>query len=164
VFDDDQLLALLGPNFYEGDLALGGDGEVQIANQDLVAWNWVESLNAALLRRLNTPLGAIASSVWGTEGVLVLNAGYGNPAFRAVSEPRTPETTQLLKSGVLACLAQEDRVVVREVSTRYTLAGGVDGLPLLVFDIVYGIAGTDLLQSLSLGADQSAGVFIQVTS
>lgn len=156
---DDDLIAELGPLYFERDFMLSGLGDLATDNQDLLAGTWVDNLNASLLRRLNTPYGAIASSVWGVEGVLVLNATYGNKAFRLLSEPRTAGLVGQLKAGILECLAAEDRMVVTAVTTRFTADAP---LPLLVYDISYQIAGTQVFQTLSLGADATSGLFIEV--
>lgn len=158
--DADDLIAEYGAAYFEADLALGPDGDLVVAHQDYATANWAENLNASLLRRLNTPRGAVASSVRGTEGVLVLNAGYGNPAFRYLSEPLNAATTIKLRQGILTCLADEDRIDVLELNSRVDVVAS--GLPLLVFDLTYTLAGTGTPVVFSFGADQVAGVFIEV--
>lgn len=157
--DAAELVAEYGPTYYEADLALA-EGDLVVANQDYLTWNWAESLSAALLRRLNTPLGSIASSVHGMEGLLVLNANYGNPAFRYLSEPQGAATTARMREGVLACLAQEDRIDVLDLTSSLDVSSA--GTPLLVFDLLYTIAGTGASAAFSFAADPLAGTFIEV--
>ena len=159
VFSED-LLATFGDDYLDGDIALtpGPDGGDLAFDErgDLLSLNWADNLRASLIRRLNTPLGSIASLAFGTEGLLVLNETYGNPAHSMISEPLTPVTISRLRAGVQTCLEQEDRIDLLEVGSRLE---NMTNRLVLVLDIVYAVRDSGDRQVLSVGTNQASGVF-----
>ena len=158
----DSLIATYGEDYLEGDLALTAGLQGDLATTDLgdlATLNWAENVRVSVLRRLNTPMGAIASSVLGTEGLLILNEGYGNPALGLLSEPLSPSLLLRVRDRIIVCLDQEDRIDVLEVTPR--LEADTNGRR-MVIDVSYAIKDTPGQQLLTIGANQQAGVFEEV--
>lgn len=155
-----ELLDEFGLFYFEGDLVAtpGSEGGDLASSQlDLVANDWATNLNISLIRRLNTPLGSIASSIKDVTGLMTINGDYGNPAFHMLSEPLNASTIASVREGVNSCLLQEDRIQLMSIGTRIDGTGQV---PFLVLDINYIIAGTTKQDSVSVIANRTLGVFV----
>lgn len=153
-----DLLETFGDDYYPGDLALLA-GDLVVENADLAAIDWAENIRLAVLRRLNTPVGAIATTCLTVDGLVVLNATYGNPAMRYLSEPLHPGTVSLIRQGVIDCLNEEDRIELVDVGSR--LEPYPQGV-MLVFDLVYTIRETGEQVNLAVAANSQTLSFDEV--
>lgn len=158
----DDLIAEYGPTYYEADLALttGTDGgDLAVNRLDLAIEDWASGLEDSLVRRLNTPVGGIATTVLDVTGLLTLNQSYGNPAFKLLSEPLSAATIAGMREGAWTCLQQEDRITLLGVDASLQSVGN---LPMLVLTLTYQITGTSGSAQLLVGANQSLGAFTKV--
>lgn len=132
LFDADYLgedLALV-----DGDLAFDTQG-------DFVTVADTANVVAAFRRLMATPLGSLLQLVHDVDPYRLLTTmeGYGNPAFRYLSEPASASLTASMREAVLACVQQEDRIVLLELQARFEPSGFG---PMLVFDMTYKVKGT----------------------
>lgn len=79
------------PTTYQGDTALLEDRA---------------NVRAAMIRRLDTPLGGLFS-----------HPEYGNPVHDILSEPMDAAWVGKAESGLRQCLAQEPRIVVESITS-----------------------------------------------
>lgn len=132
LFDPDYLgedLALV-----EGDLAFDELGDLQTVADGA-------NVVASFRRILATPQDSLSRFVYDVDPYrpVITMVGYGNPAYQYLSEPASAALTASMREAVMACVNQEERLVLLDLQARFEPGNGG---PTLVFDINYKIRGT----------------------
>ncbi len=147
----DQVFDVYDLEFLGSDLRGDADDVLVAEGDDVASDDGLDCLNAAIIRRLNTPRGSIAVVIRDIGGLKVVNSDYGNPVYALVSEPRRPGLLQRVRLGVIDCLKDEDRIDVLDVQGFYR-GPGTEGD--MVVDIRYRVraTGVDVTLSTKTGA------------
>lgn len=146
----------LGIDLATSDGEFGGDLILLGSKEDYGVDFGRTNLKYAIRRRLSTPQGFLKRFIRDYEGLYTINNTYGNPAYRYLSEPIGPSILLNLKSEVMACLQEEDRIEVTDVGISFV---PYQGLPRVSLTISYIEKGLNELSSVVLTQGESGFIF-----
>lgn len=147
---------ILDSDFLGDDIELV-DGDIVVNDHyDINELEDVDNVNAALLRRVNTPQGEVAVLIEDVEGIKIVRETLGNPAFDLMSEPLSPGTMLAMANGIGECVNQDDRFELLEVTRRVT--GDFDSIT-PVYDVSYLIRANSTRAVTSIAQNQLSGRF-----
>ena len=134
-----------------GDLIFGLETELE----SVVGY---AELKQAIKRRLLTPKGALTRTIQDYTGVQIINADYGNGAWKYLSEPLSASLPSNIKNEIKICLAKEDRIIVNDITHEIVTE---QNRLVLRFNIVYSVKASNEIFALSFQRD-SGGFTVQV--
>lgn len=82
-----QLSNPIDPNYLGNDISQTLSGDLAVNVHDLQTQSGSQNVIDAFVRELTTPLGYIARYVKDIDGLKIIDADYGNPAYYQLSEP-----------------------------------------------------------------------------
>lgn len=82
------------------DIVTGPEGDLVRVVRDLGTIDGVANVVNAFVRELMTPYGMLARWVYDAEGLKILDADYGNPAYYLLSEPVTASWANEVVSAI----------------------------------------------------------------
>lgn len=109
-----------------------------------------ENLKEAIRRRLSTPQGYLKQFVRDYLSLYLVNYTYGNPAYKYLSEPLEGPMVFTLKSEVINCLQEEDRIEILDVNVSLV---PMNGYPRISLDIQYREVGQSTVENLVLNQE-----------